>query len=233
MRNPSLSRIRKRLWSSVPSGGSLPEDIWHKRHRFLVGLVWFHAILIALVGPVLGYSWELSLNAFFHDGTIVHTVVYGLILAFFAVLAGWKWTSRIFRATVVGFGLMSASAMLVQLSGGYIELHFHFFVMLAFMALYQDWIPYVLAILFVAIHHGVVGVLWPEGVYNHTAALNEPWTWGGIHAFFVLWASVGSIIAWRFNETVFGWMTLILLLWSASKTRLQAIKFAVRPLQYP
>jgi PAS domain S-box-containing protein len=51
-----------------------------------------------------------------------------------------------------------------------------------------------------ALHHGVVGVLWPQEVYNHAAAINAPWTWAGIHAFFVLWASVGSVIAWRFNE---------------------------------
>ena len=121
MENLSLSRIVKRLWSFVPSGGSLPEDIWHKRHRFLVGLIWFHAILIALVGPVLGYRWELSLNALFHDGTVVHTVAYGLIVAFFAVLAVWRRKSRIFRATALGLGLMSSSAILVHLSGGYFE----------------------------------------------------------------------------------------------------------------
>ena len=105
---------------------------------------------------------------------------------------------------------MSSSAILVHLSGGYIELHFHFFVMLAFLALYQDWIPYLLAIVYVAIHHGVVGVLWPEAVFNHVAAFNAPWTWAGIHAFFVLWASVASVIAWRFNETAFSWTKLIL-----------------------
>jgi PAS domain S-box-containing protein len=82
--------------------------------------------------------------------------------------------------------------------------------MLAFLALYQDWTPYILAIVFVAVHHGVVGVLWPEGVYNHPAAFGAPWTWAGIHAFFVLWASVGSIIAWRFNESSFARTKLIL-----------------------
>ncbi len=105
---------------------------------------------------------------------------------------------------------MSSSGILVHLSGGYIELHFHFFVMVVFMALYQDWTPYILAILYVAVHHGMMGVLWPEEVYNHTAALNAPWTWAGIHAFFVTWASVGSIIAWRFNEKAFGQVRLVL-----------------------
>jgi signal transduction histidine kinase len=89
---------------------------------------------------------------------------------------------------------------LVHLSGGYIEIHFHFFVMLTFLALLQDWLPFLLAIAYVGIHHGFVGALWPEEVFNHASAISAPWTWAGIHALFILWSSVGSIIAWRFNE---------------------------------
>ena len=209
-RHNSFSPVVRRLWSLVPLGGTLPEDVWHKRHRFLSGLTWFHAVIIALAGFVLGYSGELSPGALFREGTVIHTVGEGLIVAFFAALARWEGISRAFRATAIGFGLMSASAILVHLSGGYIEFHFHFFVMLAFLALYQDWIPYILAVVYVAIHHGVVGVLWPEQVYNHPAAINAPWTWAGIHASFVLWASVGSIIAWRYNEIAFARTKLIL-----------------------
>lgn len=206
----SSAKLTGRLWSLFPSGESLPEDVWARRHRFLLGLTWFQALVIAMIGPVLGYSRELSFDALLGNRTVVHTIGDGLIVGFFALIAGWKGVGREFRATMVAFGLMSSSAIFVHLSGGYIELHFHFFVMLTFLALYQDWVPYILAIVFVAVHHGVVGVLWPEGVYNHAAAFNAPWTWAGIHAFFVLWASVGSIIAWRFNETSFARTKLIL-----------------------
>jgi PAS domain S-box-containing protein len=194
----------------LPVGGSLPEDVWRSRHRFLLTLTWFHVVIIALVGPLFGYRWDFSLGAWFEDGTVLHTIAESLPVALFAGMAAYSGTSRAFRATAVGFGLMSSSAILVHLSGGYIELHFHFFVMIAFLALYQDWIPYLLAIVYVAIHHGVVGVLWPEAVFNHAAAFDAPWTWAGIHAFFVLWASVASVIAWRFNETAFSRTKLIL-----------------------
>ncbi|HEX9445544.1 MAG TPA: GAF domain-containing protein, partial [Candidatus Binatia bacterium] len=157
-----------------------------------------------------GYRPEWSLPALMHDDTILHTAGEGLIVAAFALIARWKGGGRTFQATVVGLGLMTSSAILVHLSGGYIEMHFHFFVMLVFLALYQDWIPYLLAIAYVAVHHGLLGVLWPREVYNHAAAIAAPWTWAGIHAFFVLWASLGSIIAWRFNETAFARAKLIL-----------------------
>jgi PAS domain S-box-containing protein len=206
----SLAKITGRLWSLLPSGGSLPEDVWGRRHRFLLGLTWLHAMIIVALGKLLGYRWELSFSALLDGGTALHTVGDGLIVVFFALLASWKGATRSFRATMVGFGLMTSSAIFVHLSGGMIELHFHFFVMLTFLALYQDWLPYIFAIVYVAVHHGVMGVLWPASVYNHAAAFDAPWTWAGIHAFFVLWASVGSIIAWRFNETSFARTKLIL-----------------------
>ena len=192
-----------RLWALVPSGGSLPENVWRGRRRFLIGLTWFHAGIIALTGPILGHTWQWSFAALFHHGTVLHTAAEGSIVAFFAAIAGWPGASRTFQATAVGFGLMSSSAILVHLSGGYIEAHFHFFVMLAFLALCQDWIPYLLAVAFVAVHHGVVGVLWPQDVYNHPAAYESPWRWAAIHAGFVLASCVGSVIAWRFTEQAF------------------------------
>ena len=205
-----IASLPRRLWDLIPSGGALPEAVWRARFRFLVGLTWFHAVIIALVGPVLGYRWEFTPHAFVDDGTALHTVAEGSIVAIFALLATWRRAGRTVQATAVGFGLMSASAILVHLSGGYIELHFHFFVMLAFLALCQDWIPYLLAVAFVALHHGVVGVLWPAAVYNHPAAYNAPWTWAGIHAAFVLCSCVGSVVAWRFNERAFAQTALIL-----------------------
>jgi PAS domain S-box-containing protein len=204
------TNVLKRLWSLVPSGGSLPENIWQGRYKFLVGLTWFHAIIIALAGPVLGHRWELSIHALFEHGTVLHTAGEGLVVAVFAMLAGWRRAGRTVQATAIGFGLMSSSAILVHLSGGYIEFHFHFFVMLTFLALCQNWIPYLLAVAFVALHHGVVGVLWPQEVYNHEAAFNSPWTWAGIHAVFVLWSCVGTVVAWRFNERAFAQTALIL-----------------------
>src|SRR5258705_2030237 len=205
-----IASFFKRLWELVPSGGALPEEVWRSRFRFLVGLTWFHAAVIALVGPALGWNRELSLRAFFDDDFALHTVAEGAIVGAFALVASWRRLGRTIQATAVGFGLLSSSAILVHLSGGVIELHFHFFVMLTFLALCQDWIPYLLAVAFVAVHHGVVGVLWPQSVYNHEAAFNSPWTWAGIHALFVLWSCVGSVVAWRFNEQAFAQTALIL-----------------------
>jgi len=60
--------------------------------------------------------------------------------------------------------------------GGVIEAHFHFFVMFGVLTLYQDWLPFLVAIGYVALHDGVVGVFAPDAVYNHPAAAAQSTT---------------------------------------------------------
>jgi hypothetical protein len=97
-------------------------------------------------------------------------------------------------------GLLTCSAVLVHLAGGSTEMHFHFFVMIGVITLYQDWRPFFVGILFVALHHGIIGTLDPQGAFNHAAAWHDPWKWAGIHAAFILGASAAYITGWRYTE---------------------------------
>src|SRR5258705_4200441 len=120
----------RRLWSYLPSGGSLSDPLWKERCRLLTGLTWLHAALIAVWGLALGYRWEVGLIAVVQFDTVLHTAAEGAIVAAFAAVATWARGNRTVQAIALALGLMSASAILVHLSGGLIELHFHFFVML-------------------------------------------------------------------------------------------------------
>src|SRR5918997_5662537 len=121
------SGLLQSFWEFLPSGESLPPALWRSRHCFLLSLTWVHAVLIALIGVVFGYSREFSLEALFRNGTVIHTVAGALIVGLFAAIATLT-TGRAVTAMAVGFGLLSASAILIHLFGGAIELHFHFFV---------------------------------------------------------------------------------------------------------
>ncbi len=67
------------------------------------------------------------------------------------------------------------------------------------VSLYQDWVPYGIALLVVTVHHGAFGTLYPHAVYGHDAQ-HDPWLWAGIHAAFVLAASIAHLASWRLNE---------------------------------
>ena len=180
---PAIARTGELL----PRGGLLPEDVWVRRHKAIVVLLAAHAVVIAALVVPQGFE-------------PLHALTEGSVVAVAAVAATLGRFSRRVRAMIATFGLLSASAILVHLSGGYIELHFHFFVMIIVISLYQDWWPFLLAIGYVVLHHGVIGVVDPASVYNHPDAVANPWLWAAVHGAFILAASVASMVAWRLNE---------------------------------
>jgi PAS domain S-box-containing protein len=142
----------------------------------------------------------IFLYVLLRQGDLLHAITEGGGVVIAALLASWPRAGRRFRAISACVGLLTSSAILVHLSGGYIEMHFHFFVMVPLLALYQDWVTFIAAIAYVVVHHGTVGVLDPGQVYNHASAWASPWTWATIHGVFVLGTSVVSCITWRLNE---------------------------------
>jgi diguanylate cyclase (GGDEF)-like protein len=184
------SRVRGLLhaiWQWMPQGQLLPEHIWRRRHQTIVYLMWFHVVFLTIFGLVQGQS-------------VPHMMFESSLLILPTLLAGSEWASMKLRVVAASFGLITASAMLVHLSNGYIEAHFHFFVMIGVLTLYQDWVPFLVAIGYVVVHHGLGGLLAPASVYSHDDAIAHPWRWALIHGGFVLAASAAHIVAWRTNE---------------------------------
>ena len=177
------------LWYALPKGHTLDGEEWSRRHRGIVWFLWVHAVGVPILGALMGRYIFLGLMG-------------GLILAGLAGLAGSRALVHRVRAAVATVGLVSASTLLVHLSGGFIEAHFHFFVMMAVIVLYQDWMPFLLALIAVVVDHGVIGMLAPTMVYNHSAAQQHPWYWALIHGGFILAESAALLIYWRVNETV-------------------------------
>jgi diguanylate cyclase (GGDEF)-like protein len=176
-----------RITGILPHGGSLPDEVWERRHRWILALLWAHVPAIAAFALVRGYGPR---HAVFEMAPVVAL----------ATFASFSKGGRGLRAGMAAAGLMSCSAVLVHLSGGLIEMHFHFFVMIGVLTMYQDWFPFLVAIGYVVVHHGVMGVVDPRSVYNHPAAWAHPWTWAAVHGGFVLAASAAYIVAWRMNE---------------------------------
>jgi diguanylate cyclase (GGDEF)-like protein len=171
----------------LPEGRPIPSEVWDRRHAGIVKLVWLHAAGLLLASILLG---ELHIEG------VVGSIAVGLL----AIISDRPWGNRRLRACLASVGLLASSAVMVHLSGGVIEMHFHFFVALAVIAFYQDWVVFLVAIAFVLLEHGVTGVIYPTAVYNHRSAWDNPWLWAGIHAVFVAAASAANLLGWRLNE---------------------------------
>ena len=182
-----MSRFRA-FRTALPQGRTLPDDVWLRRHRWMLNLLWAHAIALPLLGLVRGYG-------------PLHTLGHAIPM----VACGWAATHYSDRrreaSVLVSIGLLTSSAELVHILDGMIEAHFHFFVMISVLTLYEDWLPFLVAVGFVALHHGVYGAFEPHSVYDHPG---NPFALAGLHAAFVLAAGAANVLAWRLNEDVRG-----------------------------
>lgn len=181
----------QRIRDWLPEGGTLPDGVWAGRHRRILALVWLHV-------PAL-FAFALVRRQ-----GVAHGLAEAMSVAVFALAASSLRAHRRLSTVVTALGLFTSSALLVHLSGGVIEMHFHYFVMVAVVTLYQDWRPFLFAIGYVVLQHGVAGVLAPESVYNHAAAISHPWRWAGVHGLFILGMSAAGIASWRLNEALLG-----------------------------
>jgi diguanylate cyclase len=171
----------------VPTGQLLTPEVWVRRHRGIVWLLWLHVAGVAVFALVRGKG-------------AAHAVAEVSPMAALAVAAALPVLGRRARSAAAVLGLITASAVIVHLSGGVVEAHFHFFVMIGVITLYQDWLPFGLALGYVVVHHTVLGLLAPNAVFNHAAAMRSPGKWAVIHGVFVLGASVAYLVSWRLSE---------------------------------
>lgn len=123
---------------------------------------WIAAIAVAyFVSP---RTWAGSMSDT-HLHVYAAIVLGGTITAFPVLLAWWRPTTVMTRHAIAA-GQLMMSALLIHLTGGRIETHFHVFVSLAVLASYQDWRVLITGAAVVAVDHAVRGIVWPESVFG-------------------------------------------------------------------
>jgi GAF domain-containing protein/anti-sigma regulatory factor (Ser/Thr protein kinase) len=181
-------RGRRFLATAIPDSSSLSDTSWAARHRLISIVAWLHVAGVPLYALIQGRS-------------LSHALLEAAPIAVFC-LGGSLPAERRVRSVSITLALMISSAVLVHLSGGLIEMHFHFFVMIPLIALYHDWLPFSVAFSWVLVHHGVVGTLEPNLVFAHAEAQRSPWAWAAVHAGFIGALDLVCIAGWRINEIV-------------------------------
>lgn len=178
MSSPSSAQPGRAVAATwLPRGGTLPAADWAWRHRMVCLLLAAHVPVLALVA-LLSDS----------PGEVLHVI---LPLAALLAVASSPISRRV-RSLAAGLGLLTASALTVHLFEGVGEAHFHYFVTVAVIALYQDWTVYLLAIGFVLVQHSVMAVR-PDGAVGD-------WGVAAVHAVAVLAESAVLVLFWRANE---------------------------------
>jgi PAS domain S-box-containing protein len=170
------------------------ENTVHKRaDRLFAKLMvvqWLAGIVAALwispktwIGPTSQAHWHVW-AAIFLGGAITSLPVFLAL----------KQPGRVLTRHTIAVAQMFFSALLIHLTGGRIETHFHVFGSLAFLAFYRDWRVLVSGTVVVVLDHFLRGVFWPQSIFGVLAA--SPWRWVE-HAGWVLFEDTFLIISIR------------------------------------
>ncbi len=107
------------------------------------------------------------------DGTSsqIHLHVWGAIFLGGAISIFPIWLTRVspgatLNRYVIAVAQMLMSALLIALTGGRIETHFHVFGSLVILSFYRDWRVLIPATIVVALDHFLRGIYWPYSVYG-------------------------------------------------------------------
>lgn len=126
---------------------------------------------IAGVGASLWVSPKTWVGAY--SETHIHVwlaILLGGLISLFPVWLTQTRPGATVTRHVIATSQMLTSALLIHLSGGRIETHFHVFGSLAFLACYRDWRVIVTATIVVAGDHFLRGVFYPESVFGVLSA---------------------------------------------------------------
>jgi two-component system sensor histidine kinase HydH len=149
---------------------------------------WVLGVIISLT--VSPFSWEGTTRSL-HVHVLTAIFLGGAISALPMFLA-WRQPSATVTRHVIAAAQMMWSALLIHLTGGRIETHFHVFGSLAFISFYRDWRVLGTATLMVSADHLVRGLLWPESVYG----IENPEWWRFLeHATWVVFENVVLVLA--------------------------------------
>ena len=152
--------------------GAYEDKVYRRTDRlFFILLIvqWLVGILFACV--VSPRAWSGAISS-------MHPHVYAAVLlggmcCLFPLFLIWKMPGQAVTRHAVAIGQVCFSSLLIHLTGGRIETHFHVFGSLAFLACYRDWKVLPTATVIVAVDHLLRGLWYPESVYG--VVFSTPW----------------------------------------------------------
>ncbi len=129
---------------------------------WLLPLQWAFAIVVAAVWSPRTWS---GVQSSIHPHLLA-AIFLGGLLTLPPLLLIRRRPDDVLTRHLVAFAQMGFSCLLIDVTGGRVETHFHVFGSLAFLALYRDWRVLPTATLVVALDHLLGGLWFPEAVYG-------------------------------------------------------------------
>lgn len=156
----------------------------------LMPVQWVGAMLAAcLLTPL---TWN-GASSTVHPHVIA-VLVLGSLVTIGPMYFALRWPGQTMTRHCIAAGQMVMGALLIHLTGGRIETHFHIFGSLAFLAMYRDWRVLLTASTLVATDHLTRNYYWPQSIFGVLTAPHWRWiehsAWVVFEDIFLIWQCV-------------------------------------------
>ncbi|PYI77390.1 MAG: hypothetical protein DMF04_06370 [Verrucomicrobia bacterium] len=167
------------------------QEIYRRTDQLFASLMlvqWLAAILIAMI---------ISPRTWIGQSTHSHIAIWiaismGGAITIFPIWITRAWLGAAMTRQIVAIAQMLMSVLLIGLTGGRIESHFHIFGSLVILSLYRDWRVLISATIVVCLDHFLCGIYWPYSVYGVLTA--NPWR-SVEHAGWVIFEDIFLVIS--------------------------------------
>jgi methyl-accepting chemotaxis protein len=150
---------------------------------YLLPIQWIALLVIALVYTPETYSGaESTINPH-----ILLTVIVGGLVILYPIYMLLKHHNHPVTAHVASIAQLMISTILIHITGGRIESHFHIFASLAFLSLWTNYRVFISVTVWVALDHVLRGVFFPQSLFgiNYIDYFRI-----GEHAFYVIFMDI-------------------------------------------
>jgi methyl-accepting chemotaxis protein len=171
--SPVYNPLAREAVNAAPDTDARTNELFAERYKILAARTdrifaylmagqWLFGIFIAVV--LSPYAWAGRVSSI---GSHVVAAIFlgGLFSSMPIFLALTRPGEPITRHTIA-VGQVLWSGLLIHLTGGRIESHFHIFGSLALLAFYRDYKVLIPATLVIAVDHLLRQLLWPESIYG-------------------------------------------------------------------
>ncbi|WP_010584820.1 ATP-binding protein [Schlesneria paludicola] len=142
--------------------------------RLFAALILFQWVACVLTAIFISPKTWIGLQSQVHPH-VWAAVFIGGALASLPICLAWFHPGKVLTRHVIAVSQMLFGSLMIHLTGGRIETHFHVFGSLAFLAFYRDWRVLITATLVVAMDHFFRGIWWPLSVFGDSHA--SQWRW--------------------------------------------------------
>jgi two-component system, sensor histidine kinase and response regulator len=167
------------------------QEIYRNTDQLFARLMLFQWVAAIIIATIISPRTWVGQSSYIHIH-IWAAIFMGGAITVFPIWMTRAWPGTALTRHIIAVAQMLMSVLLIDLTGGRIETHFHVFGSLVILSFYRDWRVLISATIVVYLDHFLRGIYWPYSVYGVLSA--SPWR-SVEHAGWVIFEDVFLVIS--------------------------------------